>query len=96
MPLFLVERSYAYDLELTAEDVAGIKAINDAAGARWVSSFLSADKRKTYCLFEAPSEAAILEAVRLGSPPVDAIIPVDEIQPEAIAAGAPLPGPARP
>ena len=91
MPLFLVERSYAYDLELTAEDVAGIKAINDEAGARWVSSFLSADKRKTYCLFEAPSAAAILEAVRLGSPPVDAIIPVDEIRPDAVISGAALP-----
>jgi hypothetical protein len=91
MPLFLVERSYAYDLELTADDIAGIKAINDAAGARWVSSFLSADKRRTYCLFEAPSEEAIREAVRLGSPPIDAIIPVEEIPTGPVSPGAVFP-----
>ena len=89
MPLFLVERNFAEDLEVTAEAVAGVEAINDDVGVRWVYSFLSADKRKTYCLYEAPSEEAILEAARRASIPADAIVPVGQIRPEDYAAAAP-------
>ena len=64
MPLFLVERNFAEGAELTAADVSGITAVNDDAGVRWVYSFLSADKRKTYCLYEAPTA----DAIRRGRP----------------------------
>jgi uncharacterized protein DUF4242 len=84
MPLFLVERNFAEDLELSADDVLGIRAVNDDAKVRWVYSFLSADKRKTYCLYEAPSAEAIREAARRNGIPADLIVPVSEIQPDAI------------
>jgi hypothetical protein len=87
MPLFLVERNFAEDLELTADDVLGIRAVNDDTAVRWVYSFLSADKRKTYCLYEAPSAEAIREAARRNGIPADVIVPVTELQPDAIAAG---------
>lgn len=89
MPLFLVERNFAEDLELTAEGVLGIEAVNDDVGVRWVYSFLSADKRKTYCLYEAPSEEAIREAAQRASIPAGAIVLVDQIRPEAYTAPAP-------
>ena len=41
MPLFLVERQFAEELDLTAEDVLEIEAINDDVGVRWVYSLLS-------------------------------------------------------
>lgn len=88
MPLFLVERNFAEDLELGADDVLGIEAVNDDAGVRWVYSFLSADKRKTYCLYEAPSAEAIREAARRNDIPADTIIPVTELRPDAIVAAA--------
>ena len=87
MPLFLVERNFAEELELTAGDVSGITAVNDDAGVRWVYSFLSADKRKTYCLYEAPTADAIREAARRNDIPVDVIIAVSELSPDAILAG---------
>ena len=74
-------------LELTAADVSGITAVNDDAGVRWVYSFLSADKRKTYCLYEAPTADAIREAARRNDIPVDVIIAVSELSPDAILAG---------
>jgi hypothetical protein len=90
MPLFLVERNFAEDLELGADDVLGIRAVNDDAGVRWVYSFLSADKRKTYCLYEAASAEAILEAARRNGIPADVIVPVSELQPdEIVASGGP-------
>jgi Protein of unknown function (DUF4242) len=84
MPLFLVERQFAEELELGGDDVLGITAVNDDVGVRWVYSFLSADKRKTYCLYEAPNEDAIREAARRNNIPADAIVRVGELHPEEI------------
>jgi Protein of unknown function (DUF4242) len=76
MPLFLVERNFAEDLDVTAEGVAGIQAINDDVGVQWIYSFLSGDKRKTYCLYEAESEDMIREAARRANLPADVIVAV--------------------
>ena len=89
MPLFLVERQFAEELDLTAEDVLEIDAINDDVGVRWVYSLLSADKRKTYCLYEAPNEEAIREAARRNSIPAGAIIPVERLDPHPVTGAAP-------
>lgn len=86
MPLFLVERNYAEALDLDAEGAAGIIAVNDDVGVRWVYSFLSADKRKTYCLYESESEEAILEAARRSNIPADVIVRVDQLRPEELTA----------
>ena len=58
MPLFIIERRFADALDLDAEGAALIKQVNDAAGVNWLYSFLSADRRKTYCLYEAPNVEA--------------------------------------
>jgi len=76
MPVFMVERRFADQLEVTAEIADGVNRINDAEGVRWLYSFLSADKRKTYCLYEAPSAAAILRAAERAGLPADVIIEV--------------------
>ena len=58
-------------------DRAGINLVNDEVGVRWVYSFLSADHKKTYCLYEAPNPGAIREAAaRLGIP-ADVIVEVE-------------------
>jgi hypothetical protein len=87
MPLFLIERSFAEDVDLDSAQVANVKQINDEIGIEWLYSFLSADKRKTYCLYEAPNAEAIRLAANRLSIPADTIIPVSELRPEQIAAG---------
>jgi hypothetical protein len=87
MPVFMIERRYADVLELTADKAAGVNRINADEGVRWLYSFLSVDKRKTYCLYEAPNEDAIREAARRNGIPADAIVAVGELNPEAIVAG---------
>jgi len=89
MVLFIVERDFADALELDADGAAGIVAVNDEVGVRWVYSFLSADKRKSYCLYEAESEEAILEAARRSNVPADVIVRVDQVLPEQLVAGRP-------
>ncbi len=84
MPLFLIERQFAEELQLDAGGVATIKAINADAGVNWLFSFLSADRKKTYCLYEAPSADAIREAARLAHVPADVVIEVSRLDPEAM------------
>jgi hypothetical protein len=76
MPLYVIERTFADQLELTSEDVKVIEEINADEGVHWLFSFLSADRRRTYCLYEAPSAEAILTAARAANIPADEIVEV--------------------
>jgi hypothetical protein len=76
MPLYMIERNFADDLDLTGEDVRMIEEVNAGEDVRWLFSFLSADRRRTYCLYEAPSPEAILEAARKANVPADTIVEV--------------------
>lgn len=78
MPLYVIERNFAEALEeVTKDDIEGIKNINLDEGVRWLFSFLSADKKKTYCLYEAPNPESIREAARRAGVPADEIVEVD-------------------
>jgi hypothetical protein len=74
VPVFLIERRFAEVLEPTLEAAAEINAINEEEEVRWLMSFLSADKRKTYCLYEADSAEAILRAAERAGLPADSVI----------------------
>ena len=79
MPLFLIERNFAQEVNLDDAGFLQIQQINDEIGVQWLFSFLSADKRKTYCLYEAPNEEAIRIAARRANVPADVIVPVGTI-----------------
>ena len=84
MPLFLIERNFAEAVQADPETMATVKEENDAIGIQWLFSFLSADKRKTYCLYEAPNPEAIRAAAQRLGVPADTIIEVGaEIGPYA-------------
>jgi hypothetical protein len=86
MPLFLIERSFGEQLELSDEDVRLIVDVNADEGVRWLFSFLSADRHRSYCLYEAPSAEEIMVAARRANVPVDQIVPVDRFVPEVAGA----------
>jgi hypothetical protein len=88
MPLFLIERNFAEKLDLNADGVVAVSKINGEVGVNWLFSFLSADKRKSYCLYEAKDPEAIREAARRNNLPADAIIEVSQQRPELILAAA--------
>ena len=83
MPLFMIERNFAEQLQITAQGRAVVKQVNDDVGVSWLFSFLSADKKKTFCLYEAPSAEAIREAARRANLPADAVIEVTEVRGDA-------------
>ena len=79
MPLFVIERNYAEQLELDGEDVRLLEEVNADEGVQWVFSFLTADRRRTYCLYEAPSPDAIRAAARRANLPADVIVEVEQV-----------------
>src|SRR3954470_10439604 len=82
MPVYVIERNFAEQLDLSSDDVKLIDEINADEGVRWLFSFLSADRRRTYCLYEAPSPDAIRVAAERANVPVDEIVEVGTASPE--------------
>ncbi len=84
MSLFVIERRFADQLELTSADVREVDEINADEGVQWVLSFLTADKLRSYCLYEASSPDAILAAARRAGLPADAIVEVERFDPATL------------
>jgi hypothetical protein len=78
VPIFMVERNYADQLEPSLEAADGINRLNAEEGVRWLYSFLSADRRKTNCLYESPSPEAIRSAAARAGLPADVIVEVSD------------------
>ena len=84
MPLYVIERNFAEQLEVSKESADAVQAINLEEENRWLFSFLSADKKKTYCLYEAPSIEAIRKCAARAGLPADVITEVTEVRPEML------------
>ena len=79
MPLYVIERRYAEQLELSSEGVKMLEEINADEGVHWLYSFFTADRRQSYCLYEAPSPEEIMAAARRANIPADVIVEVDKV-----------------
>ncbi len=85
MPLFLIERNFAEQLEMNQEIAGQISEVNTDMGMQWLFSFLSADKKKTYCLYEAPSAEAVRESASRLNIPADVVVEVSNLNPAMFA-----------
>ena len=86
MPRFMVERTFPDGLAIPvtsqgAEAVTKVCDVNAQSGVTWVHSYVSADKLKTFCIYDGPSEAAIRETAEANGLPVDAVTPVTVLDP---------------
>jgi hypothetical protein len=79
MPVYMIERAFAEQLELTTGDVKLIEEVNADEGVRWLFSFLSADRRRSYCLYEASSPDAIIASAQRVGIPADVVVEVDRV-----------------
>jgi hypothetical protein len=79
VPTYLIERRFAEQLEMTGEEVTLLEEVNEGEGVSWLFSFLSADRHRTYCLYEAPSPDAIITAAKRAGIPADVITEVSRI-----------------
>lgn len=86
MPRYMVERTFPEGLHLPVnEDGAGacstIIGRNAEGSVTWIQSFVSADKRQTFCIYDAPSPEAIRQAAQKSTLPVNKITEVRVLDP---------------
>ena len=86
MPRFMVERTFPSGLNvpITSDGAQACLAIvdkNGSNGVTWVHSYVTEDKKKTYCIYDGPNEAAIRQAAEKNGLPVDSIVPVSVLNP---------------
>ncbi|MEO7178599.1 MAG: DUF4242 domain-containing protein [Allosphingosinicella sp.] len=86
MPRYMVERTFPDGLHVPA-DADGAQALSEIVannaeeGVSWVHSYVSADKTKTFCVYDAPSPEAIRSVGAKNGVPVDAIHEVRVLDP---------------
>lgn len=98
MPRYLIERSFPDGLTLPGlEDDAQTRLEfienNTLDGVTWVHSFVVADGKKTYCVYDAPTPEALRRAARRNGLPIDRILEVSMLEPYFYLAKASLEGP---
>jgi hypothetical protein len=86
MPRYLVERTFPDGLNLPADELGKqacqlVIGNNLLEGVTWVHSYVTTNKGKTYCIYDAPSPEAIRRTAELNSWPVDRIIQVNVLDP---------------
>ena len=72
---YLIERTFPAGA-IDGVDAAAkqkVNANNKTLGVSWEKSYANAEKTKTYCVYTAPSEAAVREAAKLNGLPVDVV-----------------------
>lgn len=79
MPMYLIERRFADQLEMSSDDVRLLEEVNADEGVSWLFSFLSADRHRSYCLYEAPTPDAIIAAAKRAGIPADVVTEVDRV-----------------
>ncbi len=86
MPRYLVERTFPDGLRTPAngEGAALCLAVverNADEGVTWVHSYVSDDRQKTFCIYDAPSPEAIRKTAARNDLPVDRITQVRVLDP---------------
>jgi Nickel responsive protein SCO4226-like len=79
MPMYVIERRFAEQLDMTSDDVKLLEEINADEGVSWLFSFLSADRHRSYCLYEAPGPDAIIAAAQRAGIPADVVTEVSRV-----------------
>jgi hypothetical protein len=85
VPMYLIERRFADQLDIDGDDVRLIEEATADAGVKWLFSFLSADRRRSYCLYEASNSDAILTAARRAGMPADVVTEVQRVTADSFA-----------
>jgi hypothetical protein len=86
MARYMVERTFQDGLGIpVTEDGAaaclGVVGTNAELGVTWVHSYVSEDKRKTFCVYDGPNPEAIRKAADRNGLPVDSITKISVLDP---------------
>jgi hypothetical protein len=86
MPRYVVERTFPDGLQIpiTAEGAAACRGVvdrNAEQGVTWVQSYVSDDRKSTFCVYDGPDPEAIRRSAERNGLPVDRITKVSVLDP---------------
>jgi hypothetical protein len=86
MKRYLVERTFPEGLNIPvnvqgSEICLTVVSVNIEDNVTWVHSYVTKDKKKTFCIYDAPSPDAIRKAAKNNGLPVDNITEVSVLDP---------------
>ena len=86
MPRYLIERSFPDGLSIPMNDdgkkaIAGVVANNAELGVTWVHSYVTPDRKSTFCIYDAPAPEAIRKVADRNGLPVNRITEVSVLDP---------------
>ena len=86
MPRYMVERAFPQGLSIPTDEVGErfvrkIVSNNTTEGVTWVHSYVSADRKKSYCVYDAPTAEALLVAAELSALPGGVVTEVSVLDP---------------
>ena len=86
MPRYMVERTFPDGLAIPVNEQGAATCLlvvdnNAQDGVTWVQSYVTGDKRKTFCIYDGPTPDAVRSAARRNGLPVDRITPVSVLDP---------------
>lgn len=86
MPRYLIERTFPDGLAIPmdgtgADACARVIARNAEGGVTWVHSYVSPDRKQTFCVYDAPSPEAVRSAAQKNGLPVQKITEVRVLDP---------------
>jgi hypothetical protein len=86
MTRYLVERTFPDGLGLPsdasgAEACKAVVAVNGQEQVTWLHSYVTPDKKKTFCIYDGPSPEAIRKVAERNNLPVDQITEVRVLDP---------------
>jgi hypothetical protein len=86
MKRYVVERTFPEGINIPMNEkgcqiVLGVISNNTEEQVTWIHSYVSADKKKTFCIYDAPSPEAIRKVAEKNGIPVDNITEVKVFDP---------------
>lgn len=86
MPRYLIERDFPEGLEIPvnsegAKVCLNVINTNSDDNVTWILSYVSDDKKKTFCIYDAPTPEAIRKAANKNNLPVQKITEVKVLDP---------------
>ena len=86
MPRYIVERTFPDGLSIPVDDQGAevclrVVDMNGDLGVTWIYSHVSEDKKRTYCVYDAPNPEAIRKAAERNGLPIDHITRVTVLDP---------------
>ncbi|PYE53841.1 DUF4242 domain-containing protein [Deinococcus yavapaiensis] len=86
MPRYMVERTFPEGLQIPVSEEGALACLNVVGqnadvGVTWVHSYVSDDKKKTFCVYDGPNPEAIRQAANRNGLPLDRIVEVRVLDP---------------